>query len=305
MAQLGFAKQWGWKPPKAPGNYANVPNASGGITAPHPKVPAATPAGALPGTFNPEIGAKLREEERGAADNLGKLHHEEHFAEHGLLEGLKNIRRATERTRSDLNTKFGRDNENVGNSEADTRLKGQRTQEDFTAKREEIARQFGELAHRQGEAANASGVNDQGTSAAAAAARARNQEIATKPIGVAEGRLGEDLVTALGRLGTQRTELSEDHGTSITRLDQNRDQERKEAKNAYAQLWGSKKPGGFIGMNHITEEEIKEELANKKLDALSAEVYEGRTNYPGAYKAAGEYVKPGTAPPTPKKKGKK
>lgn len=302
LGKYGFAEQWGWHPPKKPGNYAN----SGGGLAynPHasaPPAPAAGngmggPVGPPTGTFDPALEAQRRAAQRGMHDTLADINTKRHFGERDLASSLRDITTTVKRNRQKLGRDFGRQtqkldtefqrgNEKIGNSEADTRLKAARTQEDLQTKRKEVVRQFGELGQRQGEAANANGVNDTGTAAASAAARARNQQIAEAPIGTAEGRLSQDLATALGRLGTARGQLSEDRGTDLSQLGQDygtatsqlrqdRDREREGAHRDF------NRENFELGRK---AQRTKREGAISNVDLLEEEIWQAQHEHPGAF----------------------
>lgn len=298
--QYGFAQKWGFHPPKKPGNYAN----SGGGVAFNPHahpVPMAGdgmggPAGPPSGTFDPALEAQRRAAQRGMHDSLADIRTQEHFKEKDLHTALRGIITTAKRGRQKLGidfnrqtqkigTDFQRGNEKIGNAEADTRLKAARTQEDLQTKRNEIVRQFGELGQRQGESANASGVNDAGTTAASAAARARNQRIAEAPIGTAEGRLSEDLATALSRLGTSRGQLTEDRNTGLSQLGQDygigmsqlkqeRDREREGAHREF------NREHFELGRK---AQRTKREGAISNVDLLEEEIWQAQHEHPGAF----------------------
>lgn len=294
MANVGFARKFGWRPPKVPKAIAGP----GGGVGPVP--PAAPRAGAtaggdeaIPGTYEPAWDAKKRAAERGEHDTLQNLGTERHFGEKDLHQALTDIHTSVSRKRQSLGIDFNRGNEKIGNQEADVTRNAGRTQADFTTKLADIARRFGELGRRQGEGANAAGVNDAGTAAASAAARARNQIRSEEPIHTGEGRLKEDLNTALNRLGTSRGQLGQDFGIATSQLNQNRDRERSRAKQETVRLWGTGKPDGFIGTKGREEERTKREGAIAPVDILESEVWEGRQNHPGAYATAGNAKKKG------------
>lgn len=289
MTQFGFSRNFGFKPPKQP----KVPaaNANGGLAFPHPNVPKANPgvplsgAGAIPGTYNPAIQQKAESEKRGEEDTLQNIGTEQHFTEHDFHRSLTKIRTDTARERQKLGIDYGRGVQKIGYQQADTERTAKRSGEDFQTRLGDIARQFGELGHRQGEASNAAGVNDAGTAAASAAARGRNQGISEAPIHTAQGRLGEDLTTALERIGTARGQLTQDYGIAGKQLNQNRDYERQGVRTqAGRELFGDTRK----------EQRTKREGAIAPVNALEQEVWEGRLNKPGAYaKAAREQKKKG------------
>jgi hypothetical protein len=271
-----------------------------------PKVPAATNGGTIypgaPGskptttsaplnatppafTFDPALAAKEREAQLKEEQNLEDIKTQEHFNASDFHTALRSLKTTGARKRQQfgLEERHGNDRldreqhsgeERLGNEEADTKKNAGRQFEDFATKRKEIGRQFGELATRQAEAQNAGGTLDQGTSSAAAAARARNQQISEAPISTSESRLGEDLATALSRitgarqkLGTEsdreRTELVENLGIGRSQLHQNLTQEHQEAKQNLGrkdfQLGREEQRTKFAGVNakqNYFEEEI-------------------------------------------------
>lgn len=279
MTQFGLAKQWGWHPP--PQHKTGYANPNGGLTfKPHYHVPAATsgtPGGlASPpaGSFDPALEAARRQAQRGMHDTLADTATERHFGEKDLAQALRDIHTSASRKRQKLGIDFERGGEKISNAEADTRLKAERGQQDLQTKRNDLIRQFGELGHRQGEAANAAGVNDAGTQAASAAARARNQQIAEAPIATAEQRLGQDLATALSRLGVSREQLSQDRGIAGSQLKQDRERQRLLANrefNRHDFEFGRK------------EQRTRREGAISSVNSLEEEIYQAHKEHPGAF----------------------
>lgn len=299
-----------------------IPSANnGGVTAPggKPKV-GSTPFNiTLPTfTYDPSLEA---EKQKAASEEKNRLHEiatQQHFNTTDLHTGLGDIERTRKRGFEDTNKSFRRESDKVareqrqggekigrdrsdaeerlGNQESDTRLNATRQQQDFTVRRQELARQFGDLGQKQSEAQNASGTLDQGTSAAAAAARVRNQQISEAPIATAEGRLNEDLATALGRITTSRGkvgteadrqsreltdegarvtgELGEDHSTSLGRLLENAKTEREGKKR---EIGRSEHKLGE------KEQEVKQAGVEANQSALMSELYEFKENHPGAF----------------------
>lgn len=315
----GFAKAWGWRP--RAGNYVGTGAAAGF----NPKskwhnegsIPAAGAGLASPptGTFDPALEAQRRAAQRGMHDTLQDVASKEHFAEHDLATALRSIKTEARRGRQNLGIKRSdsqreldtdreRGLERIGNQEADTKRSAGRQTEDFNTQLANIGRQFQELGHRQGEAANAAGVNDQGTSAAAAAARAQNQIRSEEPIHTAQTRLNEDLATTLGRLGISRDQLESDYGVKVSDLErdyaiassqlkQDRDFNREKAKTqAGRELFEDKRTG----------QRARREGAITNLDLLEEEIYQARKEHPGAFSASQN--KGGAAAQPKKKKGK-
>lgn len=288
-----------------------VPAANGGTTYPgKKKVPAATTTSTAPPafTFDPALAAKQREAELKAEQNLEDIKSKRHFDETDFHTALHNLNTEQKRTYADLSRKARRGNEaldrgvesgeeKLGREESDSRKNADRQFEDFATRRKEIGRQFGELAQKQAEAQNANGTLDQGTSAAAAAARARNQEIAEAPITTSEGRLHEDLATALERIGAARTklgseaarergELGEDVIREFGRFNQDRTQKEHEARQQLGrELFG------------LGREEQRNKLAgvNAKQNYLEEEIYQAMEEHPAEFKKWAE-ENPGLLP---------
>lgn len=227
-------------------------------------------------SFDPAIEAQRREAKRGLEDTEADVTTKQHFATTDLHQALRKIHRDTVRSRQDINRSATRAERKLGYQEADTQTNARRRQEDFNSALSNIARNFGQLGHRQAEAASAGGVLDQGTLAAGGAARAQNQALAEAPIHTAQGRAGEDLTTALGRIGTARTEAATDQQTGLARLKQNRDFEREGAKRT---------TGRETFKDKREEERARREYQNKNIDLLAEEVYAARQERPGAFAA--------------------
>jgi hypothetical protein len=249
-----------------PGYKPSVPSATSGLTAP-PFL-----------TYDPAIEAQRRAAERGLEDTEAKLKTEGHFQHTDLVTAMRNLKRTAHYKRTDIGTTFNRGTQRLGYQEADTKQQAQRTGEDFQTKLATIARQFGELGQRQGEAANAAGVNDAGTGAASAVVRGRNQGFAEAPIHTAQARLGEDLAQALGRIGTARGQLSEDQSRSLGRLQQDVGFERGKAKREFGQ-------DKFTRQRELEQARREQAIANQNL--LEQEIYSARQNRPGVFSRTG------------------
>ncbi len=114
---------------------------------------------------------------------------ERHYAHTDLNEALRTIKTNSSRKSSDITREAERGNRKLGYQEQDVRTQAGRSSSDLQTRSDRaladfhtqlatIARKFGDLGKRPGEAANAAGVNDAGTQAASAAARQRNQTFA-------------------------------------------------------------------------------------------------------------------------------
>lgn len=293
--------------PPVAGAYPNQPPAPGSLTPPTFTFDPAQAAGALR--------AKHEEENK-----LAEIGTHQHFAETDLHTALGNIVTENKRKRQDYAREFGRGNEKIGNQEADVnrstanqeadtrsgavnreadlnRSAG-RQQEDFTTRLADISKQFGELGHRQSEAQNASGTLDEGTTAAAAAARARNQVASEAPIHTGEARNKEDLYTALQRLGTSRDtslqRLGEGHATDLERLGTARTQLGEDHRTSENQLvqdreFNRKKVHTAAGRElfELGREQQQALVAGTtaQQSALEAEIYEAKENHPAAFAA--------------------
>lgn len=226
-------------------------------------------------TFDPALSAQRRGAARGLSDKLEDVETERHFDTRNLADALRDITRNTKRSRFDTNRSYERGNEDLDERGERLQRDATRTREDFATKRAEIVRQFGDLAHRQGEAANAAGVMGSGTSAASAAARARNQQLAEAPLATGERRLDEDLFNALEALGVDRTRLGENRDTVLQRLHQDRDLGRDEKRQDY---------GRNEFLRDRTEGRAIREGTIADVDLLQQMIYQARQEHPGAFK---------------------
>lgn len=282
MKQYGFAKKFGWRPPRVP-TAAGVGGAVPVVPHPHPHPGLVDPtsSGLLQPpsmTFDPALEAQRRAAQRGLEDTEADVKTKKHFAEKDLELALRGIRTNTTHKRQDLNRSFTRGSEKLANQESDTKRNAERQEQDFHARLADIGRQFAELGHRQGEGANVAGVNDAGTAAASAAARGANQFRAEAPIHTAEGRLHEDLMTALDRIATAHGQLESDHSLSLNRLKQDRNIQRREAHRETGRSefgWGRE------------EERARREAAIADTNLLEEEIYQARQNHPGAFSTTG------------------
>jgi len=282
MAQYGNAKKWGWHPPRVPRAAVGPGLPIIGVPHPHPVGdPGAAGLVQPPSmTFDPALEAQRRAAQRGLEDTEADVKTKKHFAEKDLELALRGIRTNTTHKRQDLNRSFTRGTEKLANQEADTTRNAERQQQDFHVRLADIGRQFAELGHRQSEGANVAGVNDAGTAAASAAARGANQFRAEAPIHTAEGRLHEDLMTALDRIASAHGQLESDHSLSLNRLKQDRNIQRREAHRETGRSefgWGRE------------EERARREAAIADTNLLEEEIYQARQNHPGAFSTTGAH----------------
>lgn len=265
-------------------------------TSHHRAVPKVGPITPPVFSYNPTVaeeGQKALTEEGNRLHEIGR---EKHYTEHDVATGLRNIKTALRRHKMDYGNEFRRANQKIGreraggeeklnNEQADTEKAANRKLEDFQTRRNNITREFGELAHKQAEAENARGVLDQGTSAAAAAARARRQQQAEEPIDTAEARTREDLATALARLATARGklgtetdrmagELAQDYGVNMRRLGQDVGREREELHT---------KVGRNLHNLGEKEQEVRQAGVEAKQNTLTNEIWEFKENHPAAF----------------------
>jgi len=240
---------------------------------PSPK-PDASTTGPPALTYDPALEAQRRAAKRGLEDTRADIKTERHFATNDLHQALKTIRVNTSRKRQDLNRQAFRGQRKLDYQEQNVRQRADRAQTDFKTRLADIAQKFSDLGHRQGEAANASGVADRGTEAAAAAARKRNQGRAEAPIRTAQQRTEEDLATALSRITSGREELGNDVTRALKRLVHDRNRNRMLSRREYKR--------DAFGLNRKEQRAIREGgIAD--IDLLLQEIYQSRTNHPGAF----------------------
>lgn len=263
-----------------PAQHRRSPNANGGLTfdpslslpPPHPTPTLLSPPQF---TFDPGIEAQRRQAQRGLEDTEADVRKNRKWEGTDWRLKKRQITTDTKRGRQSLATDRSRGEEDLNTKEGELQRDAQRSREDFQTRLNEIGRQFGELAHRQGEAQNASGVLDQGTSAAAAAARARNQQTAEAPIHTAQQRLEEDLLSALTRVGTSRSRLEEDYGTKLSQLTQDRNMKR---------LLTNIQHGRSMFDLKTELQRARREGAITDVDLLEQEIWQAKENHPGAFK---------------------
>lgn len=288
VGPYGNSAGFGYKPPRP---KPARPNANGGLTfnpnaSPTKQSSSSFSAGGFvqppPGTYDPAIEAQRQAGIRGEHDILRQSHHEIREGNQDLAQALRNVKTKTGRSRQDTNIAYRENEQKLAYGRADTEQRAARSLEDFHARLADIGRRFAELGHQQSEGRNAAGVNDAGTTAASNAARGRNQGIAEAPIHTGEARLGEDLATALRRNEVAGGELGESRGRSLTRLNQDRDRERRLGK----QDWHREQ--AKIGEK---DEIAKREAQFSNLNSLESEVYNARQTHPAAFTKAGKKKK--------------
>jgi len=281
MQPYGFARKFGWKPPRHVPVPKGIAGPGGGV-GPAPVHDGASTGGLVSPpsmTYDPALDAQRRAAQRGLEDTEADVKTKEHYAEKDLALALKGIRVNTTRKRQDTNRSYQRGVTKLGHQEEDTNRDASRQQQDFTTKLADIGRQFAELGQRQSEGANAAGVNDAGTAAASAAARDRNEGFAKAPIITAQGRLHEDLMTALDRIAESRGYLEGDHSQALGRLNQDRDINRREAHRETGRT--------LFGLDR-EQERARREGAIADTDLLEQEIYQARTSHPGAFTKTGQ-----------------
>jgi hypothetical protein len=227
-------------------------------------------------TYNPEIEAKRRAAQRGLEDTEENVKTKLHFGHRDLLQALQNIHVGAARHRQDIGRESQRGQQKLSFEEQDAKTRAARANQDFDSQLANIGRQFAQLGHRQSEGANAAGVNDAGTQAAASAARGRNQSLAEAPVNTARERTNEDLYTALSRIAGARGELEQDAGRSLTRLGQDTHRERRLAGRQYGRE-------GFEGKREVGRARREQAISN--IDLLTQEVYNARAEHPAAFGA--------------------
>jgi hypothetical protein len=112
-----------------------------------------------PLSFDPSIEAQRRAAQRGLSDTEEDVKTKEHFANKDLSQALRDIRTSTQRKRGDINRETFRTSRGFDQKEGDLNKQGERANQDFDSQLANIGRQFAQLGHRQGEAANAAGVH--------------------------------------------------------------------------------------------------------------------------------------------------
>jgi len=235
-------------------------------------------------TFDPAIEAERRAAGRGLEDIEVDIGAKRHFAGRDLSQALRDIRTRTSRSRGDLLRSFARGERRIGQDESDLRLKGDRANQDFDTQIANIGRQFAQLGQRQRESSNAAGVLGGGTEAAAQVARSRNQGLAEAPINTARTRVGEDLATALRRLGTAGDELVGDRDRELAELHADRDRERLLSHREHGRE--------MFGLDHELQRAIREKTFTD-IDSVLQEIYQARANRPGAFSKTGKRANKG------------
>lgn len=246
-------------------------------TPPTPKPQAESPWDIAPPflSYDPALEAQRRAAKRGLEDTESDVKTNLHFAHTDLRQALHDIHVNASRKRQDISRQAARGQEKLGYQETDVKTKAGRAEQDFQAQLANIGRQFAQLRHRQGEAANAQGVLDKGTLEAGVAARRNNQRLAEAPIHTAQQRTAEDLYTALSRIGTARGELTADQERSLNRLIQDRNLERQKSRREY----GRKAFG-----ETRKEERARREAAISNVDLLAQEIYAARAEHPSVFR---------------------
>jgi hypothetical protein len=226
-------------------------------------------------SFDPEIESKRRAAQRGLEDTEENVKTKLHFGHTDLVQALKDLKTSATRKRQDLGRESQRGLQKLGFEEADANTRATRANQDFDSQLANIGRQFASLGQRQREGANAAGVLDSGTQAAAGAARARNQGLAEAPVNTARDRTNEDLYTALSRIGGARGAISEDTARSLGRLGEDLHNERHKARQQFGRE-------GFEGKRELGR--ARREGAVSNVELIEKEIYNARTEHPAVFR---------------------
>lgn len=234
------------------------------------------------GSYDPAIQAQLEASRRGLADLRQDTKIANKWAKKDFGQSMFDIGRNWRRSKFDLKTSFGRENQKIKFQRQDLRQDRSRANEDFATRVRSIGRQFGQLGVSQEQARNAAGTLDGGTAAAAARKRAENQQLALAPISVAQGRMEEDFATKMGRIQIGQNQLRQDFATKMRRGRQDVGRSRKLTKQDYRR---DKFTRGLKLSRGIREQKAGE------ADLLAQKIDSARQRHPGVFDKYGRKKK--------------
>jgi hypothetical protein len=150
--------------------------------------------------------------------------------------------------------------------------------EDYGLQLEGLLRNFGQQKGAQEQAANAAGVYDAGTLAAAAQKRKANLSFARQPIDIGARRLQEDVGTALQRSRTSERRLRADTHLNIRRLRRDTRHDRRLTRRDFRRT--------RLGIyNTVSRARREQTIGNAGL--LTQEIFDARQRKPGTFDRQG------------------
>lgn len=215
-------------------------------------------------SYDPSIEAERRAQQRGLKDILKDTHRARVYAGQDLSQKQADIGRTQSRGLQDINTEYTQGVQDITRRQT-------RGSEDFTTQLDNLVRGFQQKGQQQTQVANAAGVNDASTAAAAAARRAENLAVARQPIDTGRQRLAEDTATAFGRLTGQT-------GLATSRLGEDVTRDYSLAKQDHSRTIRDL-------LTKLRRAKREQQIGN--LDLIQQEIYNARQNKPGAFTTTG------------------
>lgn len=228
--------------------------------------------------YDPAIRAEQRAAARGLLDTAQDTRISLRQGRQDLRTTLRDLATDLRRGRRDARIGLRRGLQDIGFERQDVRREGRREQQDLGLQMDALVRRFGQQGEAQRQAAAASGVYDAGTRAASEQARASNLAFARKPIDIAQRRVGQDVDTALGRLGTQAGRLRRDTRIGLRDLRQDVRHDRRLARRDFRRT--------RRGLYNSLERAIREQRIGN-VDLLQQAIFDARSRAPGVYSKLG------------------
>jgi len=245
-------------------------------------------------SYDPSINAEIRANDRGLQDINQDFQTQRKIDRQDYRQTRTDIKQGFKRSTQDIKTSANQTRRGFKEKTADIHQTAQRGREDFRLQLNDMFRKFGIQTSNQAQAANARGVGDGGTLAAAAAKRESNMARDRGSLELARSRQQEDIATALQRLSKDQGEFRRDLSRTRGRLGEDTARESKLAGRDFSRTRRSARREN----NRANREGYFSEL-----DLTQAAIYAARQNNPGAFSKYGS--KGGDSDkPKKKKKGK-
>lgn len=258
--------------PKKPGNGPGVYDpATGNTFQPPPFM-----------SYDPSIDAEIRANQRGLQDQEQDFTTQRKIDRQDKRQSLHDIQRSFDRGRQDIKTDLHRGMRAIGQKREDIHQTAQRGAEDFGIRLNTMFRKYGIEATNQAQTANARGVGEGGTLAAAQQKRDTNMGIERGALELARSRQQEDIHTALTRLGIDQGELRTDIKRTKKRLGQDTGRETKLTKRDFKRT----RREARRGLNRA-----RREAAISEIDLTQQAIYNARQLNPGAFSKYGKKTK--------------
>lgn len=230
-------------------------------------------------TFDPQLEFQRGSQQRGLIDQGRDTIIQARQAHKDTKTQLGDIRYEAKTQRQDVHRSLERSLQESGLRRTDTKLKRERSREDFGRQLDLLTRRFQSQAGNQFQQANAYGVLGGGTEDASAVARSRNQALSEQEINLDRTRMEQDVQTNLGRISDAERRAQEDAARAQQRISHDQRHDVKITRREYHQQLGS--------LYRELERAIREQRLGD-VALLQQEIYQARDRNPNAISKTGK-----------------